>query len=79
MVIYHAQGIVGGQISQLNISLKSFVAVDAFSGYLSYSYVYIRKQKEIGLTQRVAAGTRYIFVWFIQCWKKILASRIEGI
>ena len=55
MIRCHGQhyGIVGAPNKPAKRGFKSFVAADGGSGYLWNFQVYMRKQKEVGLTQRV--------------------------
>ena len=46
-------GIVGAQNKRAKRGFKIFVAADGVSGYLWNYQVYMRKQKKVGLTQRV--------------------------
>ena len=55
MIKCHGQhsGIVGAPNKPAKRGFKIFVAADVVSGYLGNFQVYMRKRKEVGLTQRV--------------------------
>lgn len=55
MIKWHGQhsGIGGAPNKPAKCVFKIFVAADGLSGYLWNFQVYTRKQKEIGLTQRI--------------------------